>query len=154
MMRISARLCVLLVTVRTSYQTNKDQPGLEDSLARHVDCRFWAEPKQSWATMIAKSGKEQEGSVFYFWDSESKECLPCTVCPERTMSHCSYVRDTVCVSQREWRARGLDTRNKGLDLLESRLRSSEPGQKDEGVVILRSSAERSDEKVLSTRQGL
>ena len=47
MMRISARLCVLLVTVRTSYQTNKDQTGLEDSLARHVDCRFWAEPKQS-----------------------------------------------------------------------------------------------------------
>ena len=60
------------------------------------------------------------------------------------MSHCSYVRDTVCVSQREWLQRGLGR----LDLLESRLRNSgQTGTRDEGVVILRSDADRNDEKV-------
>ena len=141
-MRVSASLCVLLVTVRTSSQANKDPATTE----LDVDCRFWKEPKQSWATMIVSSKKDKEGSVFYFWDSVEQECSPCRVCPERTLSDCSYVTDAVCVSQREWSERGLE-RTQALDLLESRLRSSEQGQKDEGVVILRATADRNDDKV-------
>ena len=100
------------------------------------DCRFWSEPKQSRASLILQTEKDREGSVFYFWSQERQECFPCTVCPERTLSHCSYVRDTVCVSQSEWLHRGLQTTSSGLDLLESRLRGSEQGNRDEGVVRL------------------
>ena len=112
------------------------------------DCRFWPEPKQKQASQILQSQTDREGSVFYFWSQERQECFPCKVCPERTLSHCSYVRDTVCVSQSEWVHRGLQTTSSGLDLLESRLRNSEPGHsRDEGVVRLRSAAEREDHKV-------
>ena len=135
-MRLSATLCLLLVMVRTSDQ--------RDTIDLDVDCRFWEEPKQSRANMIVNRKKDKEGSVFYYWDSTLQSCSPCSLCPERTLSHCSYVRDTVCVSQREWLHRGLGS----LDELESKLRNSgQTGTRDEGVVILRSDADRNDEKV-------
>ena len=135
----AASLCLLLLTVKVRLATSGHP---------EPDCRFWSEPKQSQASLILGSEKEGEGSVFYFWSREREECRPCTLCPERTLSHCSYVRDTLCVSQSEWIHRGLQTTSSGLDLLESRLRNSEPGHsRDEGVVRLRSAAEREDHKV-------
>jgi len=137
-MCVAASLCLLLLTVKVRLATSGHP---------EPDCRFWSEPKQSQASLILGSEKEGEGSVFYFWSREREECRPCTLCPERTLSHCSYVRDTLCVSQSEWIHRGLQTTSSGLDLLESRLRNSEPGHsRDEGVVRLRSAAEREDHK--------
>ena len=142
-MSVAATLCLLLFTlkVRLGATTSQTSPHPEP------DCRFWLEPKQSRASLILQTEKDREGSVFYFWSQERQECSPCTVCPERTLSHCSYVRDTLCVSQSEWVHRGLQTTSSGLDLLESRLRNSEPANRDEGVVRLRSAAEREDDKV-------
>ena len=141
-MSLAATLCLLLLTVKVRLGTTG-----QTSHHPEPDCRFWPEPKESRAKLILQTEKDREGSVFYFWSQERQECFPCKVCPERTLSHCSYVRDTVCVSQSEWVHRGLQTTSSGLDLLESRLRNSEPGDRDEGVVRLRSAAERENHKV-------
>ena len=141
-MSTAATLCLLVLTVKVRLGTTVQPPHHPQP-----DCRFWPEPKQNQASLILQSEKDREGSVFYFWSQERQECFPCKVCPERTLSHCSYVRDTVCVSQSEWVHRGLQTTSSGLDLLESRLRNSEPGDRDEGVVRLRSAAERENHKV-------
>ena len=136
-MSVVATLCLLVLTVKAQPPHHPDP-----------DCRFWPEPKQNQASLILQSEKDREGSVFYFWSQERQDCSPCTVCPpsDRTLSHCSYIRDTLCVSQTEWIHRGLQTTSSGLDILESRLRNSEPEIRDEGVVRLRS-AEIEDHKV-------
>ena len=139
-MCVAATVLLLLLRLRLA-TTGQASPHPEP------DCRFWPEPKQSRADLILDREKDREGSVFYFWSEDRQECSPCRLCPERTLSHCSYVRDTVCVSQSEWLHRGLQATSSGLDLLESRLRSSEQGNRDEGVVRLRSAAEREGHKV-------
>jgi len=141
-MSTAATLCLLVLTVKVRLGTTVQPPHHPQP-----DCRFWPEPKQNQASLILQSEKDREGSVFYFWSQERQDCSPCTVCPpsDRTLSHCSYIRDTLCVSQTEWIHRGLQTTSSGLDILESRLRNSEPEIRDEGVVRLRS-AEIEDHK--------
>jgi len=36
------------------------------------DCRFWREPKQDIANIIMDNHIDEGGSVFYYWDSDSK----------------------------------------------------------------------------------
>ena len=43
----------------------------------------------------------RDPGVFYWWDSRRDECLPCSVYLKRTLTMCSYIRDTECVTQRE-----------------------------------------------------
>ena len=140
-MSVAASVCLMLLAVVRLATTGQTSPYPEP------DCRFWPEPKQSRADLILDRKKDREGSVFYFWSEKKQECSPCKVCPERTLSDCSYVKDTVCVSQSEWLHRGLQPTSSGLDLLESRLRSSGQANKDEGVVRLRSGTDREDHKV-------
>ena len=75
------------VVIRTSDQTR----AIMD--VGVVDCRFWNEPKQDIAKIIMENKIDSEGSVFYYWDTSRNECLPCTVCPERTLSLCWYVKE-------------------------------------------------------------
>ena len=83
----------------------------------------------------------RDPGVFYWWDSHRAECLPCSVCPERTLTMCSYIRDTECVTQREWVRRGLGipgavmTPGGGADT------------DTEGVVVFRSLSDSDSDKV-------
>jgi len=99
------------------------------------DCRFWREPKQDIATIIMKDRIDEEGSVFYFWDSDKLECKSCRICPEKTLSECTYVKDTQCITQMEWMLKmGLKhNKNFYLDQFENKLRSER--KEDEGVIV-------------------
>ena len=110
------------------------------------DCRFWREPRSEVARAISEDRRgleldTRDPGVFYWWDSRRDECLPCSVCPERTLTMCSYIRDTECVTQREWVRRGLGLPGAVMT----------PGgavDKDtEGVVVFRSMSEGDSEKV-------
>ena len=79
---------IMLLFVGDSDERLKN--SLEDTGV--YDCRFWREPKQEIATIIIDNRLDTDGSVFYYWDSVKNECLPCTVCPERTLSMCWYVK--------------------------------------------------------------
>ena len=107
------------------------------------DCRFWREPRSVVARAISR-GLEldtRDPGVFYWWDSQRAECLPCSVCPERTLTMCSYIRDTACVTQREWVRRGLGLPGAVMS----------PGgaadTDEEGVVVFRSMSDSDSDKV-------
>jgi hypothetical protein len=78
------------------------------------DCRFWREPKQEIAKMIMNNKKDKQESVFYFWNTSAVSCQPCTVCMENTLSSCTTLRDTVCITHLELMKMGI----KGNSVLE------------------------------------
>jgi len=131
------------VIIGTSDQTRDRQQSHAMMDVGVVDCRFWNEPKQDIAKIIMENKIDSEGSVFYYWDTSRNECLPCTVCPERTLSLCWYVKDTQCISQREWIQRGLTNNNKFLPDLMTSLESDADYNDDtsDGVVVFRSHSE-------------
>ena len=117
------------------------------SLASLYDCRFWPEPKAEMARVVAETqaaaaGAELGGAggVFYWWDARARDCVPCSVCPERTAQLCGLVRDTRCVSQAEW-------------LLQHRGEAgparTQPG---DGVVVFRAAPDNNNAKVSSRKQ--
>ena len=83
------------VIIGTSDQTRDRQQSQAMMDVGFVDCRFWNEPKQDIAKIIMENKIDSEGSVFYYWDTSRNECLPCTVCPERTLSLCWYVKESI-----------------------------------------------------------
>ena len=116
------------------------------SLASLYDCRFWPEPKAEMARVVAETqaaaaGAELGGAggVFYWWDARARDCVPCSVCPERTAQLCGLVRDTRCVSQAEW-------------LLQHRGEAgparTQPG---DGVVVFRAAPDNNNAKVSRNR---
>ena len=116
------------------------------SLASLYDCRFWPEPKAEMARVVAETqaaaaGAELGGAggVFYWWDARARDCVPCSVCPERTAQLCGLVRDTRCVSQAEW-------------LLQHRGEAgparTQPG---DGVVVFRAAPDNNNAKVSRSR---
>ena len=116
------------------------------SLASLYDCRFWPEPKAEMARVVAETqaaaaGAELGGAggVFYWWDARARDCVPCSVCPERTAQLCGLVRDTRCVSQAEW-------------LLQHRGEAgparTQPG---DGVVVFRAAPDNNNAKVSRRR---
>ena len=112
------------------------------------DCRFWREPRAEVARAISR-GLEldtRDPGVFYWWDSQRAECLPCSVCPERTLTMCSYIRDTACVTQREWVRRGLGLPGAVMS----------PGgaadTDEEGVVVFRSMSDSDSDKVKQEKE--
>ena len=116
------------------------------SLASLYDCRFWPEPKAEMARVVAETqaaaaGTELGGAggVFYWWDARARDCVPCSVCPERTAQLCGLVRDTRCVSQAEW-------------LLQHRGEAgparTQPG---DGVVVFRAAPDNNNAKVSRSR---
>ena len=72
------------------------------------------------------------------------ECLPCSVCPERTLTMCSYIRDTECVTQREWVRRGLGLPGAVMTSGDSVM---SPEDDSEGVVVFRSLSDSDSDKV-------
>ena len=70
-------------------------------------------------------------TVFYYWAGEEGGCLPCTVCPARTLQTCRPTSNSRCGSELEWRRLGSHAPATPLDRLEERLRAR---QEDEGVV--------------------
>ena len=88
------------------------------------DCRFWRGPKQEIARSIMNNKIDKQGSVFYFWSSASQECQPCRVCNEQILSECTYIKDTVCISQREW-----------VQMGNKQDRQGEERGEDEGVIV-------------------
>ena len=93
------------------------------------DCRFWREPKQEIATIIMNNEIDKQASVFYFWNEASGECQPCSVCAEKTLTECTYVKDTVCISQLDWLKLGIKQNSGGQDRVNS------DRKEDEGVIV-------------------
>lgn len=104
------------------------------------DCRFWREPKQDIATIIMNMRIDKQGSVFYFWDADTLECQSCRLCPEKTLSECTYVKDTQCITQVDWMLKmGLKQNNNFfLDQFENKLKSER--KEDEGVIVYKALA--------------
>merc|ERR1719483_1274654 len=99
------------------------------------DCRFWREPKHEIATQIVKHKIDKQGSVFYFWNGSTRECEPCRTCPEKTLSECTYVEDTKCITQQDWLLKTgfRQSKNFYLDQFENKLRGEK--KEDEGIVV-------------------
>ena len=116
------------------------------SLASLYDCRFWPEPKAEMARVVAETqaaaaGAELGGAggVFYWWDARARDCVPCSVCPERTAQLCGLVRDTRCVSQAEWLLQHRGEAGPARTL---------PG---DGVVVFRAAPDNNNAKVSRSR---
>ena len=143
-MRVWLLAALLPATDQAASLAPAPAPG---SLASLYDCRFWPEPKAEMARVVAETqaaaaGAELGGAggVFYWWDARARDCVPCSVCPERTAQLCGLVRDTRCVSQAEW-------------LLQHRGEAgparTQPG---DGVVVFRAAPDNNSAKVGSTKQ--
>jgi len=130
---ISTRIIILIVfcEIHASIEYEEYQSGN----TQVYDCRFWREPKQDIATIIMNNKIDKQGSVFYFWDAATLECKSCRVCPEKTLSECTYVKDTQCMTQMDWMLKmGLkQNKNYFLDQFENKLRSER--KEDEGVIV-------------------
>ena len=144
-MKVPSWVMTLAVTSVTIIGPSDQAPGGQ----LVYDCRFWREPRSEVARAISEDRAmkldTRDPGVFYWWDSHRAECLPCSVCPERTLTMCSYIQDTECVTQREWVRRGLGIPGAVM---------SPGGATDtdtEGVVVFRSLSDSDSDKVRKER---
>jgi len=152
-MRISVGVTLIWILGFIRLSNQADKQSLQQSLLDSgvYDCRFWQQPKQEVARIIIDNRIDSEASVFYFWDTARNECLPCSVCPERTLSLCWYVKDTECISQKEWLQQNLS--NRGKMMLSSGRGSpfryqtdADNDRQSDGVVVFRSASDANTEK--------
>jgi len=120
---------ILLIMIACEILDSLGRKEYQKGSTQVYDCRFWREPKQDIANIIMDNHIDEGGSVFYYWDSDSKNCRSCSVCPEKILSECTYVKDTQCMTQMEW----MMSNNYDFEQFENKLRSER--KEDEGVVV-------------------
>merc|ERR1711936_237227 len=90
----TAVLCLNLVSSRAR---------LSERRPVDTDCRFWSPSSPPSPRSLLSMTKANSPSVFYWWDSNTAQCLPCSRCRGSlvTLQACTILSDTKCGARKD-----------------------------------------------------